>query len=144
MPYRKFNPTVRELSPILNNSRKTGVWRLIDNFAGFAARSVKRERKYLDLLRPPTSNLPSRLDARACRNSKFVRADGRTAHPIVDLINGQLSNRFFPRCPLRYQSISAGQRDRVGVLPDTPVKSRLLVAECDWLDTTASFETGPI
>jgi hypothetical protein len=51
MPYRKFNPTVRELSPILNNSRKTGVWRLIDNFAGFAARSVKRERKYLDLLR---------------------------------------------------------------------------------------------
>jgi hypothetical protein len=49
MPYRKFNSTVRELSPILNDSRKTGVRRLIDNFAGFAACGVKGEPKYLDL-----------------------------------------------------------------------------------------------
>jgi hypothetical protein len=95
MPYRKLNPTVRELSPILNDRRKTGVRRLIDNIAGFAACGVKGESKYLDLPRR-TSSLPNHWDERACRVSKLVHADGQTAHPIVDLKYGQSSNRFFP------------------------------------------------
>jgi len=51
MPYCKFNLTVGELPPVLNNRCKTGGWRLVDNFTGFAARGVKGQREYLYVLR---------------------------------------------------------------------------------------------
>jgi hypothetical protein len=45
MSDRKFDPTVGKLSPLLNNGQEAALWRLSDNFAGFAASVVQRERK---------------------------------------------------------------------------------------------------
>jgi len=44
MADRKFDPTVRKLSPILNGSQEAALRRLADNFAGFAPGRVKRQR----------------------------------------------------------------------------------------------------
>jgi hypothetical protein len=48
--HREFNPTVGELPPILNDWYDTALRKLIDDFAGFAASRVNRQRKYLWLL----------------------------------------------------------------------------------------------
>jgi len=39
MPDRKFDLTVRELPPFLNDCGEAAPWRLVDNLAGFAASS---------------------------------------------------------------------------------------------------------
>jgi hypothetical protein len=45
--YRKFDLTVRELSPILDDWYEPELRRLIDDFAGFAASRVNRQLEYL-------------------------------------------------------------------------------------------------
>ena len=50
MPYCKCDLTVRELAPLLDNGGKTCPWRLVDDFAGFAASSLERQSKGLWLL----------------------------------------------------------------------------------------------
>jgi hypothetical protein len=50
LPYRKFNLTVRELPPFLNDWRETAQRRLTYNFAGLAASRVEGQRKRLWLL----------------------------------------------------------------------------------------------
>ena len=47
MSYRKFDLTVRELSPILDDWYEPELRRLIDDFAGFAASRVNRQLEYL-------------------------------------------------------------------------------------------------
>ncbi len=44
IPYRKFNLTVWELAPFLDGRSETAPRRLIDDFAGFAARELQRQK----------------------------------------------------------------------------------------------------
>ena len=47
MPDRELNLSVGALPPIFNDWNKTALRRLINNFAGFAASRLNRQRKYL-------------------------------------------------------------------------------------------------
>jgi hypothetical protein len=58
--------------------------------------------------------------------------------------SGYFKDGDLPTLSQEDQQPLRSERDRVGVLRDVPLKSRLLVAECDWQGTTAGFETGPI
>ena len=44
MSDRKFDLTVGKLSPLLDDWQESALWRLADNFAGFATSGVERQR----------------------------------------------------------------------------------------------------
>ena len=50
MPYAELNPTVRKLSPLLNDSHVATLRTLIEDFAGFDASSVNWQCEYLWVL----------------------------------------------------------------------------------------------
>jgi len=51
MPYYKFDPTVRELLPILDDRRQTITRGMIDHFARFAACRIEGQPERLKFLR---------------------------------------------------------------------------------------------
>jgi len=77
VPYRKFDLTVGKLPPLLDDWREAALWRLVDNFAGFAASCVERQRK--DLQRPTVRHPVCQITGtnEHVGTPKLVNADGR-------------------------------------------------------------------
>src|SRR6267154_239991 len=50
-PRREFDPAVGKLPPVLHDGHDAAARKLIDDFAGLAARRLDRQRKYLGLPR---------------------------------------------------------------------------------------------
>jgi hypothetical protein len=95
MPDRKFNLTVGKLPPFLNDWREAAPRGLIDNFAGFAACSIKGQLEKFWLLR--ARHLVCQI-ARANEHvgtPKVVNADGR-AYPTPKHNDRQSTGVFVP------------------------------------------------
>jgi hypothetical protein len=95
MPDRKFNLTVRKLSPFLNDGRETVPRGLIDNFTGLAACSIKRQLEKFWLLR--VRHLVCQV-ARANEHlgtPKVVNANGCNIRPSNES-TGNRGVRFVP------------------------------------------------
>jgi hypothetical protein len=108
MPDRKFNLTVGKLPPFLNDWREAAPRGLIDNFAGFAACSIKGQLEKFWLLR--ARHLVCQI-ARANEHvgtPKVVNADGR-AYPTPKHNDRQSIGVFCPRCPPKLQAANPHQ-----------------------------------
>jgi hypothetical protein len=102
MPDRKFDLTVGQLPPLLNDCQKAALWRLADNFARFAPSRVEGQRKFLNLMRVRY------LVCQITRTNKHVGTPALAG----DLIASDHWNEFLsvnqgdcPRRPLRKYSL---------------------------------------